>query len=176
MKHDDQAMTTLQKLLGEQAAAEKIKAERRKSAKPAADFTLATLEGDSVQLSKLRGKVVMIDFWATWCGPCVAELPNLVKLYQKYSANPDVVFLSIDTNEPATAIKPFMEKNGYSFTVLIGNQTTVPQQYGVEAIPTKFLIDKNGKIQFKHIGGGPSPKVIDELSRELDELLAMPAD
>jgi len=180
IKHDDRAMATLEKLLaesaGKQAAAERIGAERRKSARPAPDFTLATLKGESIQLSNLQGKVVMLDFWATWCGPCVSELSNLAKLYEKYSKNQNVVFLSIDTNEPATTIKPFMEKNGYSFTVLLGNQTSVPQQYGVEGIPTKFLIDRNGKIQFKHIGGGPEPKVIDELSREIDELLAVRAD
>jgi tetratricopeptide (TPR) repeat protein len=174
--HEDKAMSTLEKLLaksgGKQSAEERINAERRKSAKPAPDFTLATLKGESIQLSKLQGKVVMIDFWATWCGPCVSELPNPAKLYDKYSKNPKVVFLSIDTNEPATAIKPFMEKNGYLFTVLLGNQTSVPQQYAVEGIPTKFLIDRNGKIQFKHVGGGPDPKVIDDLSREIDELLA----
>jgi tetratricopeptide (TPR) repeat protein len=175
IKHDDKAMATLEKLLtelgGKQSAEEKINAERHKSAKPAPDFALATLKGESIQLSKLQGKVVMIDFWATWCGPCVSELPNLAKLYDKYSKNPKVVFLSIDTNEPATAIKPFMEKNSYSFTVLLGNQTSVPQQYGVDGIPTKFLIDRNGKIQFKHVGGGPEPKVIDDLRREIDELL-----
>ena len=175
MKHDEQASAALERLMGESAgkkeAAAFIEAERRKAAKPAPDFTLASLDGRSVRLSELRGKVVMIDFWATWCGPCVSELPNLAKLHKKYSANPNVVFLSIDTNELATAIKPFMEKNGYSFTVLIGNENPVSKQYEVEAIPTKFLIDRNGNIQFKHIGGGPDPKVIDELSRELDQLL-----
>ena len=175
MKHDDKAMAALEELLGDsagkQVAAEKISAERRKSAKEAPNFTLATLRGDSVRLSDLRGRIVMIDFWATWCGPCISELPNLVKLYAKYSKNPNVVFLSIDTNEPAAAIEPFMQKNGYSFTVLLGNQSSVPQQYGVEGIPTKFLIDRDGKIQFKHIGGGADAKVIDELTKELEELL-----
>ena len=180
IKHDDEAMAVLDKLLSEigskQSATELIGAERRKSAKPAFDFTLSTLKGDSVQLSKLRGKVVMLDFWATWCGPCVSKLPNLAKLYKKYENNPGVVFFGIDTNEPASTIKPFMEKNNYSFNVLLGNLTSISKIYGVDAIPVKFLIDRNGKIQFKHIGGGPDPKVIDDLSREIDELLALKVD
>ncbi len=180
IKHDDQAMAKLEKLMaesaGKQAAAERINAERRKSAKPAPDFVLVSLAGDSVQLSRLKGKVVILDFWATWCGPCVSELPNLVKLYERYTGNPNVLFFSIDVNEPAATILPFMKKNGYSFNVLLGNETSVSKAYDVGGIPTKFLIDRNGKIQFKHIGGGPEPKVIDELSREIDELLAVAAD
>jgi peroxiredoxin len=65
-----------------------------------------------------------------------------------------------------------MEKNNYAFTVLLGNLTDVVKSYGVEGIPTKFLIDRSGRIQFKHVGGGPDPKVIDELSKEIDKLLA----
>jgi tetratricopeptide (TPR) repeat protein len=176
IKYDKQAMEALEKLLAEthskQTAEYMISAERQKGAEPAIDFKLASLRGDSVQLSKFRGKVVMIDFWATWCGPCVSELPNLVKLYSKYSRNPNVVFLSIDANEPSSVIKPFMEKNNYAFTVLLGNLTDVVKSYGVEGIPTKFLIDRSGRIQFKHVGGGPDPKVIDELSKEIDKLLA----
>lgn len=180
IKHDDQALAALEKLLTEmgskQSATDAINAERRKSAKPAPDFKLATLKGDSVQLSKLKGKVVMLDFWATWCGPCVSELPNLAKLYKKYADNPKILFFSINTNEPVSTIKPFMEKYNYSFNVLLGNLTSVSQMYGVEAIPTKFLVDQSGRIQFKHIGGGPDPKVIDELSKEIDELLSTNVD
>ncbi len=180
MKHDDQALAALEKLLTEmgskQSATEAVNAERRKSAKPAPDFKLATLKSDTVQLSKLKGKVVMLDFWATWCGPCVSELPNLAKLYKKYADNPKILFFSIDTNEPASSIKPFMEKYNYSFNVLLGNLTSVSHMYGVDAIPTKFLVDQSGRIQFKHIGGGPDPKVIDELSKEIDELLSANVD
>ena len=177
MAHNDKAMAALEKLLFEadskQTAQQMIGALRRKEAKPAPDFKLVSLKGDSVQLSKLKGKVVMLDFWATWCGPCVSELPNLVKLYKKYENNPGVVFFSIDKNEPASTIKPFMEKNNYSFDVLLGNLTPVSQAFGIEGIPMKFLIDRNGRIEFRHIGGDRDPKVIDDLSREIDELLSM---
>jgi thiol-disulfide isomerase/thioredoxin len=143
---------------------------------PAPAWTIKDLDGREVSAASLKGKVVVVDFWATWCGPCVSELPNLAKLYKKYENNPGVVFCSIDTNEPASTIKPFMGKYNYSFNVLIGNLTPVSKAYGVEGIPTKFLIDRSGKIQFKHIGGGLDPKVIDDLSREIDELLSISAD
>ena len=155
------------------SADELVKEERMKTAKQAKDFTLNNLYGKAVQLSNLKGKVVMLDFWGTWCGPCVSELPNLVKLYDKYKDNPDVVFYGVDVNEQPPVIKKFMEEKKYSFNVLISDGTTVQKDYGVTAVPTKFLIDKQGRIQFSHIGANNKIDVVDELSKEIDELLNM---
>jgi|GEM_PF-1269539 len=148
-----------------------VREERMKNAKPAKDFTLADLNGNKVQLSQLKGKVVMIDFWGTWCGPCVGELPHLVKLYEKYKNNPNVIFYGIDIDEQPPVIKKFMEEKGYSFNVLIGSGSNVQKDYNVTAVPTKFLIDKQGKIQFSHQGYSPKSDVVEELSKEIDELL-----
>lgn len=150
-----------------------IREERIKNAKPAVDFILKDLEGNDIQLSKLNGKVVMLDFWGTWCGPCVQELPHLVKLYEKYKDNPDVVFFGIDINEKPPVIKKFMEEKKYSFNVLIGESASVQKDYDVTAVPTKFLIDRQGRVQYSHIGYSPKEDVVEALSKEIDELLKL---
>ncbi len=185
IKNDAKARQTLEKLISElnsdvtdESAINKtieklLRDERMKSATPAADFTLSSLKNEKVQLSKLQGKVVILDFWATWCGPCIGELPKLVKLYEDYSRNSNVVFYNIDVDEQPKIIQEFMTKKGYSFNVLLASGTEVQKQYGVDAIPTKFLIDKKGRIQFKHIGAPPKEDVAEQLSKEIDELLQL---
>ncbi len=177
LKDDKKAMSALESLVKElemkKTALQLILEERMKKANPATDFTLSTLKNERVQLSKLYGKVVMLDFWATWCVPCVGELPQLTKLYEKYANNKNVLFYSIDVNEQAKIIEDFMTKKGYSFEVLIAEGTDVQKSYGVEAIPTKFLIDKKGRIQFTHIGVPPNEDVVEQLSKEIDELLQL---
>jgi len=175
MKSDPDAEKKLKELVSglnlSVTAEELIVKARMKEAKPAKDFTLKDIEGNVVQLSKLKGKVVMLDFWGTWCGPCVSELPQLVKLYEKYKGNPNVVFYSVDVNEQPPVIKKFMKEKGYSFNVLIADATNTQKDYEVTAVPTKFLIDKEGKIQFSHIGANPKEDAVEALSKELDELL-----
>lgn len=150
-----------------------VKEVRTQNAVVAIDFMLSTLDGKKFKLSEQKGKVVVLDFWATWCGPCVAELPHLVKLQEKYSNNPSVVFQGIDTDETPQVIKDFMKKNGYSFNVLTAVGTTVSKDYGVTAIPTMFIIDKQGRIQFKHIGFDSKENIVESLSKEIDELLSV---
>jgi tetratricopeptide (TPR) repeat protein/peroxiredoxin len=185
IKNDVKAKETLEKLVRELNAditdesvisktIEKLlRQERMSNSIPATDFTLSDLNNSKIQLSSLKGKVVVLDFWATWCGPCIGELPKLVKLYEGYSKNPKVVFYNIDVDEQPKIIQEFMTKKGYSFNVLLASGTDVQKQYGVEAIPTKFLIDKKGRIQYKHIGADPKEDVIAQLSKEIDELLEL---
>lgn len=143
--------------------------------KPAIDFALKGLDGKTVKLSSLKGKVVVVDFWATWCGPCLASFPYLQKVYEKYKSNPNVVILALNTWERVTGkeredqVKKFMADNKYTFPVLYDEGFV--EKYGVEGIPTKFVIDKKGMIQFKSIGFIGGDKMVEEMTMQLDMLL-----
>ncbi|MCX6133443.1 MAG: TlpA disulfide reductase family protein [Ignavibacteriales bacterium] len=142
--------------------------------KPAVDFALKNLEGKVVKLSDLRGKVVVVDFWATWCGPCKASFPYLQQVYNKYKDNPKIVILALNTWENVSGkeredlVKKFMADNKYTFPVLYDEGFV--EKYGVEGIPTKFVIDKKGMIQFKTIGF-TGEKMVDEMITQFDMLL-----
>jgi thiol-disulfide isomerase/thioredoxin len=142
--------------------------------KPAIDFSLKGFDGNFIKLSELKGKVVVIDFWATWCGPCIASFPFLQKVYEKYKSNPDVVILALNTWENETGaereakVKKFMEEKKFTFPVLFDDNFVY--KYGVDGIPTKFIIDKKGMIQFKNVGFEGS-KMLDEMTIQIDMLL-----
>lgn len=110
------------------------------------DFTLDDLTGKKVKLSSFRGKVIFINFWATWCPPCRQEMPGLEKLYQSLKDNQDFVFLAVDSLEDPTTVKSFIEKNKYHFEVLLDVTGTVTTQYSVRAYPTTYLIDRQGRV------------------------------
>jgi len=141
---------------------------------PAIDFSLKALDGNFIKLSELRGKVVVLDFWATWCGPCKAAFPFLQQVYEKYKPNPDVVVLALNTweNEQGAKrealVRKFMEENKYTFRVLFDDNFV--SKYGVDGIPTRFVIDKKGMIQFKSVGFEGS-KMFDEMTVQIDMLL-----
>jgi thiol-disulfide isomerase/thioredoxin len=138
-------------------------------------FTLKDMEGKNVSLASLKGKVVVVDFWATWCGPCIQSFPGMKKAQEKYAADADVKFLFVDTWENGESDKKlkgaedFMKKNGYPFHVLMDYEDAVVQQYKVDGIPTKFVIDKKGQIRFKSIGyEGNTDALAEELSWMID--------
>lgn len=142
--------------------------------KRAIDFALKNLEGKVVKLSDLRGKVVVLDFWATWCGPCKASFPYLQQVYNKYKDNPKVVILALNTWENVSGkeredlVKKFMADNKYTFPVLYDEGFV--EKYGVDGIPTKFVIDKKGMIQFKTIGF-TGEKMVGEMIMQFEMLL-----
>ena len=138
-------------------------------AKKAADFTLKNLQGKEVSLSDFKGKVVVLDFWSTSCGPCVAELPHFQKLMDSFKENPKVAFLTISADWNVKVVKKFMKEKGYTFPVLMNKG--VDQAYGVRGIPTLFVIDQDGKIRYKHVGYNASVDFEGLMTKEIDLVL-----
>ncbi|APY00599.1 thiol-disulfide isomerase/thioredoxin [Lacinutrix venerupis] len=106
------------------------------------NWKLKDLEGNSVDLNQVKGKVVFVNMWATWCPPCIAEMPSIQKLYNDYKDKIEFVLVS---NEKQATIKSFLEKKNYNFNTFIP-QTQIPQTFNVKSIPRTFLIDKEGNI------------------------------
>ena len=119
--------------------------------KLAPDFTLNDLDGQEVSLSGLRGKPVLLNFWATWCGPCRIEMPFLQKVYEKWTGK-ELVLLAVNLQEDPAKVREFVESAGYSFPVLLAAGNEVPLSYNVRGIPATFFIDVDGVIRDIKIG------------------------
>jgi peroxiredoxin len=142
--------------------------ERDELSKPAPDFTLPDINGKQLKLSTLKGKMVLLDYWATWCGPCLEELPALVALQQKYSSKGfTVVGLSVD-DASTREVAAFAREHKLSYPIaLTGGQDKIPEGYNIFGLPTAYLIDASGVVRRKYIG----PKDEEEVAKDIQELL-----
>ena len=118
---------------------------------PAPDFALDTLEGKPVSLTEFKNKVTLLNFWATWCGPCRAEIPDLVELQNKYKDQLQIIGLVVDDDDKG-AIKKFVDQFGVNYPVAIATDELRMQYGGIPALPTSFLLDAQGRVVQKHEG------------------------
>lgn len=118
----------------------------------APEFTLPDLDGQLVRLADFQGKVLLLDFWATWCGPCRMEIPHFKQLTEKYGSRGFIVVGVAMDEKGAEVVRPFVTENGISYRVVIGDAYTARRYGGVQALPTTFLIDRNGHLVKKYVG------------------------
>lgn len=121
---------------------------------PAPDFTLKSSNGKNIKLSELRGQVVMVNFWASWCGPCRQEMPLLEQLYKKYQPM-GFTLLGVSVDENTDDATKFLKGVDVSFPILFDNESEVSGLYRVDAMPTTVIIDRNGKVRNIHLGYKP---------------------
>jgi peroxiredoxin len=141
----------------------------------ASDFTLRDIEGNSVTLAALKGKVVVLSFWATWCGPCKEEMPHLQEMYTKMEKE-GLALLSISTDDARSAskVKPYIMKMGYSFPVLLDRDATVIGAYNPsKTLPYTVVIDSKGEVAKRISGYNPGDEV--ELQKFVAGLLGAKA-
>jgi peroxiredoxin len=134
---------------------------------PAPDWKLRDLDGRLVTSADFKGKVVVLDFWATWCPPCRKEIPGYIDLYRKYGRGRlAIVGVSLDEGGP-TVVKDFVQKFGVNYPVVMGDDAVQNAFGGMEAIPTTFLIDQRGQIRDKKVGAEPT----EEYEKKIASLL-----
>ncbi|MDE2300070.1 MAG: TlpA family protein disulfide reductase [Burkholderiales bacterium] len=117
----------------------------------APDFTLRALNGPNLRLQEQRGRVVMINFWATWCGPCRQEMPHLNRLYQKYKGS-GFVLLGVNVDDDTRNAAEVAAKLGVTFPVLLDTDKQVSRRYDLATMPSTVLIDRDGKVRYVHRG------------------------
>ena len=144
--------------------AEKIEASSER--KVAQDFSLTTLQGEQVSLSDYKGKIVILNFWTSWCGPCKEEMPHMQSFSEKH---PDVAMLAVNLTSMdlgLDAVKQFVEEFGLTFPILLDEEDVVGKQYNILTIPTSYMIDPEGRI-FKEVIGPMDERMMEDLISEL---------
>lgn len=117
----------------------------------APNFDLKNLEGKNINLSDYQGKVVVMNFWAHWCGPCIEEMPSINNLYNK-TKDLDVEIITINLGEGPDIVEPYILENNFNFTVLLDQKKSVADLYGIRSIPSTFIIDKKGNLVAQKLG------------------------
>jgi thiol-disulfide isomerase/thioredoxin len=130
-------------------------------------FELADLSGKTWKLTDLKGKVVLINLWATWCGPCNAELPELEKLYEKTKGRSDIQILTFDIDEDVGLVAPYLKEKGYTFPVLPAYSLVVNLLNGF-AIPQSWLVDTKGDWEWTQIGHGADDSWVQDMMQKLE--------
>jgi len=144
-----------------------------RSGDPAPEAVLETLAGDHVRVSQLRGKAVLLDFWATWCGPCIAALPSLQQLAQAHADRP-FALVSISGDSNRAGLRAFVAKHEMGWTQCWDGNSDAQRAYGVLSFPTYFVIDPAGRIVYVKTGWGRGAE--QELGRQVDRALAAGAE
>jgi thiol-disulfide isomerase/thioredoxin len=130
--------------------------ERSAESTPAPDFTLEQLDGGELTLSSLRGRPVVVDFWATWCAPCKKSIPVLVEFQKKYAGRVQVLGVSVDWEREA--VRPFADEHGMNYPVLYGDES-LALEYGAPGFPALFVVDPSGNIHEAHVGVATLPEL-----------------
>jgi len=137
--------------------------------KVAPDFTLQTLDGKSVTLSSLRGRGVLLNFWATWCGPCKIEMPWFVELQKEYGPQGlQIVGVAMDDSSPQD-IQTFVKEMGVNYPILLGKEAVGQAYGGVDVLPTTFFIDRDGKIVSREFGLQSRSLFVDNIKKSLGQ-------
>lgn len=126
------------------------------------DFSSKNLDNIDIKLSNYRGKMVFLNFWATWCGPCVRELPSIQKIHETYS---DVVVITVNCGDSITDIQSFMTKNNYTFNVVPDENGIISHLYYTDYIPLTLVIDENGIIKERHVGSLTEDKMLELIDK-----------
>ncbi|HVY71604.1 MAG TPA: redoxin domain-containing protein [Verrucomicrobiae bacterium] len=121
------------------------------SRKAAPAWELKDVDGKKVKSSDFKGKVVILDFWATWCGPCRAEIPSFIELHKQYEKD-GLVVIGVSLDDGSKPVKKFIASEKINYPIVMGNDSVTGDFGGVEVIPTTFVIDRDGKIVSKHVG------------------------
>lgn len=133
------------------------------------DFTATLTDGSEFTLSDHEGKVILLNFWATWCGPCVGEMPAFEKLQETYGE--DLVLLAVNSGEDEGTVTSFLEKNGYTFPVALDPEYAVAMLYPIDAIPYTVIIGTDGKVAVTQVGAGDADTMYAHYSELIDGLL-----
>jgi tetratricopeptide (TPR) repeat protein len=136
--------------------------------KPAKNFSLVTLSGENIELKKLKGKVVLLDFWATWCEPCIREMPNIMKLHQEFK-DKDLIIIGLSVDKEKKELEEFLKKQGIKWPQIYTQSESnryIISTYNVRALPATFLIDKKGILRKINLRGEPLRKALQKLIEE----------
>ena len=137
---------------------------------PLPEFAVSDLQGKTWKLANLEGKAVLINIWATWCGPCREEHPEFQKLYEKLKSRTDVAVLSFNVDDELGKVEPYMKENKYTFPVLLGKDV-VDQVVPALAIPRNWFVNPKGKLEWEQVGYGGDPKWQQTMETKLDEVV-----
>lgn len=132
--------------------------------KQAYNFTLKSVDGKTLSLSDFKGKVVIVDFWATWCPPCRKGIPDLVDIKKEFKNKVAIIGISLDSDQTLNNLEPFIKSFGINYPIVLGDQNVVEKYGNINSIPTTFIIDQKGNIVNSYIGLTPKSTFINQIN------------
>jgi len=135
---------------------------------PAPDFAVSTLDGREVRLSDYRGSIVLLNFWATWCGPCREEMPLFEAAQQEYSDR-GLVVLAVNVGEGPSTVRPFVDRLALTYDIALDEESRVARRYRVRSYPTTYFIDRDGTVEGRRVGAYTRQILYGRLAQLLDE-------